>query len=247
MQEGQTIAKHIAKITDLRDQLVGVDEEIEDKKLVTITLNSLAPSFGTFVTSLSIMLRAAPISFDELVGLLLQEEERTSNFAHSSRKGEQALAMHGKGKFQSKGGYFQKKKTAMDFSPKVRQMQVLRQVPHLRRRVNVTIAKSLVITLQSVRRGLLMRRRGELQTVILWHLLKIQMPLLMHIMPRMTRILPLVLWIMRSLTQGGNAAAIAMHMIMHMPMLLLSQCHRHLMYLWLPLTLGIWTVVHLGT
>ena len=46
MEEGQTIAEHIAKITDLRDQLAGVDEEIEDKKLVTITLNSLAPSFG---------------------------------------------------------------------------------------------------------------------------------------------------------------------------------------------------------
>ena len=71
MQEGQTIAGHIAKITDLRDQLASVDEEIEDRKLVTITLNSLAPSFGTFVTSLSIMLRAAPVSFDELVGLLL--------------------------------------------------------------------------------------------------------------------------------------------------------------------------------
>ena len=99
LKEGQTIAGHIAKITDLRDQLAGVDEEIEDRKLVTITLNSLALSFGTFVTSLSIMLRATPISFDELVGLLLQEEERTSNFAHSSRQGEQALAVHGKGKF----------------------------------------------------------------------------------------------------------------------------------------------------
>ena len=106
MEEGQTIAERIAKITDLRDQLAGVDEEIEDRKLVTITLNSLAPSFGTFVTSLSIMLRSAPVSFDELVGLLLQEEERTSNFAHSSRQGEQVLAMQGKGKFQSKGGNF---------------------------------------------------------------------------------------------------------------------------------------------
>ena len=53
MQKGQTITQHIAKIIDLRDQLACVDEEMEDKK----TLKSLVPSCGTFVTSLTIMLK----------------------------------------------------------------------------------------------------------------------------------------------------------------------------------------------
>ena len=85
-----------------------------EKKLVSTALNNLAPSYGTFVTSLTIMLRAAPISFDELVGLVLQEEQRTSNFVHLSRKGKQAL-LGEKGKFQPKGGNFQ-----MHISPRVR-------------------------------------------------------------------------------------------------------------------------------
>lgn len=44
--------------------------------------------------------------------------------------------------------------------------------------------------------------------------LKIQMPQHILIMHRMTRTLPLVLWIMRSLKQGGNAL-----IAVHMPML----------------------------
>ena len=99
MTYDQTITEHVAKITDLRDQLANVDEEIEEQRLVSITLNSLAPSHSTFATSLSTTLRAAPISFEELVGLLLQEEERAHNFSRGSHGKEQALAIGERGKF----------------------------------------------------------------------------------------------------------------------------------------------------
>ena len=68
---------HLNRIQDLREQLINIDEVIPEMQLVQTALSSLPPSYLSFHTSLNLSLRnaAQPLSFQELVSLLLQEEQ----------------------------------------------------------------------------------------------------------------------------------------------------------------------------
>ena len=81
MDEGASMQYHITYIQDLREQLVNIDEVIPDTEMVTTTLNSLLESYSGFLTSLNLSMRGnlVPLTFHELVGLLLQEEQMHKN------------------------------------------------------------------------------------------------------------------------------------------------------------------------
>jgi len=101
MDEGDSMQDHLTKIQDLREQLLNIDEIISDAEMVTTVLNSLPSSYLGFHTSLHLSMRgnAVPLSFQELVGLLLQEEQTRKNVMQ--RGGDQALFAKNKGKGKS--------------------------------------------------------------------------------------------------------------------------------------------------
>ena len=54
MSEGDTVTEYVTKLRDLVDQLSSLGEEIDARTLISTMLNNVAPSYGTFVTVLSL-------------------------------------------------------------------------------------------------------------------------------------------------------------------------------------------------
>ena len=103
-------------MSDLSDKLGDIGEKVSNTDLVTIVLNGLVKDYQIYVSSLAA--REKPPSFDELTGILLQEEERMKFFLGSSSSN---LALVAKGKYpyrgkpwdKNKGGKFQAKQRGM--------------------------------------------------------------------------------------------------------------------------------------
>ena len=49
MCKNDTIATYFMKMSQIKDQLVAINEHIEDSELTTITLNGLPPAWSPFV------------------------------------------------------------------------------------------------------------------------------------------------------------------------------------------------------
>ena len=81
MKEEDNMIEHLSKIQDLWEQLLNIDEVILDDDMISKTLASLPPLYFTFHTSLTLFLHGnpTPLTFEELVGLLLQEEQLRKN------------------------------------------------------------------------------------------------------------------------------------------------------------------------
>jgi len=67
---------------------------VSNTDLLTVTLNGLVQDYQIFVSSLSA--REEPPIFDELTGILLQEQERMENFNLGSDNSDLALVAKGK-------------------------------------------------------------------------------------------------------------------------------------------------------
>ena len=78
MDESETAAAFIARIRDVKDGLGAIGEKVSDSDLVTITLNGMRDEFQMFITGLAARERVP--TFEDLTGILLQEEERRHNF-----------------------------------------------------------------------------------------------------------------------------------------------------------------------
>ena len=80
--------------------MLNIDEVISDEDMVSKTLNSLPPSYLNFHTSLTLSMRAnpAPLRFEELVGLLLQEEQSRKNKSFQVEGTDQALVVQNRNK-----------------------------------------------------------------------------------------------------------------------------------------------------
>lgn len=76
MTNNDSITSRLQKLKETKEQLIAVGEDIQGRELVSITLNSLHAGFHIFVTSICLTSRPKPLTFDELSGLLLQEEQR---------------------------------------------------------------------------------------------------------------------------------------------------------------------------
>lgn len=77
MNKNETIVAFVARIKDVKDALGNIGEVVSDFDLVSITLNGMRDEFQMFITGLAAREKAP--TFDDLTGILLQEEERRRN------------------------------------------------------------------------------------------------------------------------------------------------------------------------
>ena len=80
--------------------MLNIDEVISDKDMVSKMLNLLPPSYLNFHTSfiLSMCANPKPLHFEELVGLLLQEEQSRKNKSLQVEGTDQALVVQNRNK-----------------------------------------------------------------------------------------------------------------------------------------------------
>ena len=109
MQEDDSMANHLIKLQDLREQLFNIDEVITDADMVNLILDYVPESYLGFQSSLNLSLRgdANPLNFQELVGLLLQEEQSIKNL--TTHGGEHAMLSKHKQKGKGKQATYQPK------------------------------------------------------------------------------------------------------------------------------------------
>jgi hypothetical protein len=77
MEENENISNFLSRIKEMKDKLGDIGEKISSTNLVTVTLNGMLDEYQIFITSL--VAREKAPSFDDLIGILLQEEERRKN------------------------------------------------------------------------------------------------------------------------------------------------------------------------
>jgi hypothetical protein len=77
MDGNESISSFLGHIKDVKDKLVNIGETVSNTDLVTITLNGMLEDYHMFITGLTA--REKPPMFEELTGILLQEEERRGN------------------------------------------------------------------------------------------------------------------------------------------------------------------------
>lgn len=74
MEENETVAAFIASIKDLKNKLEDIGHTVEDTDFVTITMNGVTDDYQMFI--IGINAREKILKFEELTGILMQEEER---------------------------------------------------------------------------------------------------------------------------------------------------------------------------
>jgi len=67
----------LGRIKEVKEKLVNIGETISNTNLVTITLNCMLEDYQMLITGITV--REKPLMFEELKGILLQEEERHEN------------------------------------------------------------------------------------------------------------------------------------------------------------------------
>jgi hypothetical protein len=78
MEANENISNFVSKINYLSDKLGDIGETFSSSDLVTIALKGLLQDYKVFILVLSPT--QTPPTFDELVGILLQEEERMKSY-----------------------------------------------------------------------------------------------------------------------------------------------------------------------
>ena len=82
MEENEFATGFISRVKDLKDRLGDIIEKVSDSDLVMITLNGMTDEYQVFISRLSAREKAP--AFEELTGILLQEEERRQNLKSKS-------------------------------------------------------------------------------------------------------------------------------------------------------------------
>jgi hypothetical protein len=83
MDGNEFVSSFLGRIKEVKDKLVNIGETVSNTDLVTITLNGMLEDYHMFITSLAT--REKPPMFEELTGILLQEEERHGNLKPQSK------------------------------------------------------------------------------------------------------------------------------------------------------------------
>lgn len=76
------VASFIARIKDLKTKLVDIGHTMDDTDLVTITMNGVTNDYQMFINGINA--REKIPHFEELTGILIQEEERRSTMKPQS-------------------------------------------------------------------------------------------------------------------------------------------------------------------
>eukprot|EP01018_Ginkgo_biloba_P029169 Gb_05031 [translate_table: standard] len=100
MEENENISHYLSRVKDLRDKLGDIGEKVSSSDLVIVTLNGMLHEYQVFITSLAAGEKAP--SFDDLIGNLIQEEERTKNVDHRQQISDLALMAKGKQPYKGK-------------------------------------------------------------------------------------------------------------------------------------------------
>eukprot|EP00253_Pinus_taeda_P029840 PITA_29840 len=82
MEENESVARFIAQVKDQKDNLGDIGEKVSNSDLITITLNEMMDEYQMFITSVSA--RKETPAFEELTGILIQEEEWGQNLRPQS-------------------------------------------------------------------------------------------------------------------------------------------------------------------
>jgi hypothetical protein len=77
MDGNESVSSFLGRIKEVKDKLVNIGETVSNTDLVTITLNGMLEDYHMFIIGLAT--REKPHTFEELTGILLQEEERCKN------------------------------------------------------------------------------------------------------------------------------------------------------------------------
>jgi hypothetical protein len=77
MDGNESVSSFLGRIKEVKDKLVNIWETVSNIDLVIITLNGMLEDYHMFITGLAA--RDKPPTFEELTGILLQEEERRGN------------------------------------------------------------------------------------------------------------------------------------------------------------------------
>jgi hypothetical protein len=77
MDGNESVNSFLGCIKEVKDKLVNIGETVSNTGLVTITLNGMLEDYHMFI--IGIAARKKPHIFEELTGILLQEEERHGN------------------------------------------------------------------------------------------------------------------------------------------------------------------------
>jgi hypothetical protein len=77
MDGNESVSSFLGRIKEVKDKLGNIGETVSNTDLVTITLNGMLEDYQMFITGLAA--REKPPTFEELTGILLQEEERRGN------------------------------------------------------------------------------------------------------------------------------------------------------------------------
>jgi hypothetical protein len=83
MDGNESVSSFLGRIKEVKDKLVNIGETVSNTDLVTITLNGMLEDYHMFITGLAA--REKPPTFEELTGILLQEEERCGNLKPLSK------------------------------------------------------------------------------------------------------------------------------------------------------------------
>jgi len=82
VEENETVASFIVKIKDLKNKLADIGDIVADIDLVTIDMSGVINDYQMFITGINA--REKIPKFEELTGILMQEEERRSNLKPQS-------------------------------------------------------------------------------------------------------------------------------------------------------------------
>jgi hypothetical protein len=94
------VSTFLRRINDMKYKLGDIGEKVSNIDLVTISLNGMLEDYQMFITSLAVREKAP--TFEELTGILLQEEERCTNLKPNLKPQNSDLALWTKKRF-SKG------------------------------------------------------------------------------------------------------------------------------------------------
>jgi hypothetical protein len=83
MDGNESLSSFLGRIKEVKDNLVNIGETVSNTDLVTITLNGMLEDYHMFITGLAA--RVKPPTFEEMTGVLLQEEERHGNLKPPSK------------------------------------------------------------------------------------------------------------------------------------------------------------------
>jgi len=83
MDGNEFVNSFFSRIKEVKDKLVNIGEIVSNTDFVTITLNGMLEDYHMFITCLTT--REKPPTFEELIGILVQEEERCGNLKPSSK------------------------------------------------------------------------------------------------------------------------------------------------------------------